>query len=317
MLDQRGKDNEQFPDKINRLTRELNEMFEKGHELEKEINLRLGQLDLNSYAVKHTEKNVENIKPKRSENMNIDQNILTILTNSKIEDKVLYLPPERLERKLYEKVNMVLSQIGGKWNRKQGGHVFEDDPADAIDQILLTGQVLDRKKEFQFFPTPKKIAEEICEMANIDNQCDCLEPSAGTGNIAEVMKTYSPKSLTVIELDESNNRYLKDKYSLCIIGQDFLLWETKNKYDRIVMNPPFSKKQDVKHILKAWELLKPKGILVSILSPSPFYCNDKLSQDFREFLDRNNATVKDFSEGEFKESGTAIRTKCIRVVKNA
>jgi ParB/RepB/Spo0J family partition protein len=67
--------------------------------------------------------------------------------------------------------------------------------------------------------------------------------------------------------------------------------------------------------LKAWELLKPKGILVSILSPSPFFCNDKLSQDFRGFLDRNNAAIKDFSEGEFKESGTAIRTKCIKMIK--
>jgi len=250
---------------------------------------------------------------------NIEQEVLGILTNSRIEGNVLYLPPEKLERKLYEKVNKVLSQIGGKWNREEGGHVFEDDPADAIDQILLTGQVLDRKKEFQFFPTPKKIAEEICEMADINNKCDCLEPSAGTGNIAEVMKTYSPKSLTVIELDITNTRYLgeKGKYSLCIMGQDFLTWGTKNKFDRIVMNPPFSKKQDIKHILRAWELLKPNGILVSILSPSPFFCNDKLSQDFRGFLDRNNATVKDFSEGEFKESGTAIRTKCIKVIKKA
>jgi len=308
---------ENFPDQITRLRTELNEMFEKGRELEKEINVRLDQLDLKSYKPKKAEKIIENRK-EGSENMkNIEQDVLKILTNSKIEDNVLYLPPERLERKLYEKVNMVLSQIGGKWNRKKGGHVFEDDPADAIDEILLTGQVLDKKKEFQFFPTPKKIAEEICEMAEIDKKCDCLEPSAGTGNIAEVIWSYSPKSLTVIELDETNARYLKDKYSLCIMGQDFLTWDVKKRFDRIVMNPPFSKKQDIKHILKAWELLKPKGILVSILSPSPFYCNDKLSLEFMEFLNKNKAEIKDFDEGEFKESGTAIRTKCIKVVKNA
>jgi len=73
----------------------------------------------------------------------------------------------------------------------------------------------------------------------------------------------------------------------------------------------------MKHILRAWELLEPKGVLVSIFSPSPFYCNDKLSREFREFLDKNNATIIDFEEGEFKESGTTIRTKCIKVVKNA
>jgi predicted RNA methylase len=264
-------------------------------------------------ALKERKKN-----KRESENMkNVEQDVLKILINSKIEDKVLYLPPEKLERKLYEKVNMVLSQIGGKWNRKQGGHVFEDDPADAIDEILLTGQVLDKKKEFQFFPTPKKIAEEICDMADINKKCDCLEPSAGTGNIADIIMSYSPKSLTVVELDETNDRYLKNKYTQCFIGQDFLTWETKNRFDRILMNPPFSKKQDIKHILRAWELLKSKGILVSILSPSPFFCNDKLSQNFMEFLNKNNAEIKDFNEGEFKESGTAIRTKCIKVIKNA
>jgi predicted RNA methylase/uncharacterized protein (DUF3820 family) len=256
-------------------------------------------------------------KTYKGANMNIEQDVLVILTNSKIEGKVLYLPPERLDRKLYLKVNTVLTLIGGKWDRKKGGHVFEDDPADAIDEILLTGNVTDRKKEYQFFPTPLKIAKEICEMADITSQCDCLEPSAGKGNIADVIWGHSPKSLTVIELDESNASYLEGKYSQCLIGKDFLTLNTQKRFDRIVMNPPFSKKQDMKHILKAWEFLKPKGILVSILSPSPFYCNDKLSQDFREFLDENKAAVNDFDENEFKESGTSIRTKCIKVIKNA
>jgi predicted RNA methylase len=249
--------------------------------------------------------------------MNIEQEVLTILTNSRIENKILYLPPDRLERKLYEKVNMVLTQIGGKWNRKIGGHLFEDDPVDAIDEVLLTGKVTDKKKEYQFFPTPDKIAKEICEMAEINSQCDCLEPSAGKGNIADIILDYSPKSLTVIELDEANARYLNGKYDQCFIGQDFLLWETKKQFDRIIMNPPFSKKQDIKHILRAWEMLKPKGIIVSILSPSPFYCNDKLSLQFMEFLSINQATVKNYGEGEFKDSGTTIRTKCIKAVKNA
>ena len=290
-------------------------MFERGHELEKEISLRLGKLDLKGYATRQTENKAESKESKREESMNIEQEVLNILTNSKVFNGVLFLPPEKLERKLYQKVNMVLTQIGGKWDRKKGGHVFDDDPADAIDEILLTGKVTDKKKEYQFFPTPHKIAKEICEMAEITSQCDCLEPSAGTGGIADVILNYSPKSLTVIEFDESNDRYLRGKYNQCITGQDFLTWETKEKFDRIVMNPPFSKKQDMKHILRAWELLKPKGILVSILSPSPFYCNDKLSQEFREFLDKNNAIIRDFEEGEFKESGTAIRTKCIKVIK--
>ena len=311
------KASESFPDKMNRLTGELYEMFEKSRKLEKEIKLRLGKLDLKSYAGKHTEKEADNKERNKERNVNIENDVLTILTNSKIENMVLYLPPERLERKLYEKVNMVLIQIGGKWNRKAGGHIFNEDPSDLIDEILLTGNVTNKKKEYQFFPTPSKIAKEICEMAEINNKCDCLEPSAGTGSIADVLMSYSPKSLTVLELDGTNARHLEGKYNQCILGHDFLTWKTKKRFDRIVMNPPFSKRQDMKHILRAWELLKPKGILVSILSPSPFYCNDKLSQNFMDFLSKNNAVIKDYQEGEFKESGTTIRTKCIKVVKNA
>ena len=232
---------ESFCDKINRLTRELNVMFEKNHELEKEINLRLGKLDLKSYP-KNQEKQVEKEEPERREVINIENEVLTILANSKIENMVLYLPPEKLERKLYEKVNMVLTQIGGKWNRKKGGHIFDEDPFEAIDNVLLTGQITDKKKEFQFFPTPLKIAKKICEMAEITKKCNCLEPSAGKGNIADVILSYSPKSLTVVELDKSNAGYLDGKYNQCIVGQDFLTWKTEKKFDRIVMNPPVFQK---------------------------------------------------------------------------
>ena len=247
--------------------------------------------------------------------MNIEQDVLTILTNSKIEGMALFLPPERLERKMYEKVNKVLTLIGGKWNRKTGGHIFDNDPADVIDEILLTGNVTDSKKEYQFFPTPLKLAKEICKMADIDSKCDCLEPSAGTGNIANIISEHTPKSITVVELNEANKKYLEGKYDDCIIG-DFLTWETEKRFDRIIMNPPFSKKQDIRHILRAWELLKPNGILVSILSPSPFFCNDKISKEFMEFLFINNAIVNDCDNGAFKESGTAIRAKCIKIYKS-
>jgi len=304
--------NEPFDLKINRLTSELYEMFDRGKVLEAEIKSRLSKLDLTSCKIPEIKTEVIE---KEKEIMKIEQDILTIIARSRIEGNVLYLPPERLDRKVYEQVNMVLTQIGGKWNRKTGGHVFENDPADLIDEIMLTGKVIDKKKEFQFFPTPLKLAKEICEMAEITNQCDCLEPSAGSGAIANVIKEYLPKSLTVIELDESNMRHLKEFNPL--IGQDFLTWKTNRRFDKIVMNPPFCKKQDIKHIMKAWELLRPKGTLVSILSPSPFYCDDKLSKDFRNFLNENNAVIKDFDEGEFKESGTTIRIKCIKITKAA
>lgn len=245
----------------------------------------------------------------------IEQEVIEVLAASKVDGVTLFLPDTQLDRKLYEKVNKCLVTLGGAWNRKARGHVFEEDPSDAIDEALLTGEVFNKKKAYQFFPTPPVLAASVCEWAEINSDCDVLEPSAGKGAIAEEIIKRRPRSVTVVELDEANASFLGEKYDYRFIGQDFLTWDAPLLYDRIVMNPPFSKKQDVKHIVRAFDLLKPGGILVSILSPSPFFCADNLSVKFRDFLSGCNAKVMDFDPGAFKESGTSIRTKRIKVRK--
>lgn len=102
-------------------------------------------------------------------------------------------------------------------------------------------------------------------------------------------------------------------------GIDFLEFAKQNGeqhgFDRIIMNPPFSKHQDVDHILAAYGLLDQGGILVSVVSPSPFFRTDKKSASFREWMQYVNAEVIDVPEGAFKASGTMIRTKIIKVRK--
>jgi predicted RNA methylase len=245
----------------------------------------------------------------------IEREVIEILAASAVDGNILFLPPVQLERKTYEKVNKCLVLLGGKWNRKAGGHVFEDGPADMIEELLLTGEVFDQKKEYQFFETPSKVAKIVCKWAEINEDCNVLEPSAGKGNIANEILTYSPRSITVVELDKKHAPFLNGKYDQCFVGQDFLTWNPPILYDRIVMNPPFSKKRDIRHILRAFDLLEKGGILVSILSPSPFFCQDRLSVQFREFLNKFGCGEMDFAAGEFKVSGTSVRTKAIKVMK--
>lgn len=59
----------------------------------------------------------------------------------------------------------------------------------------------------------------------------------------------------------------------------------------------------------------PGGVLVSVLSPSPFWRTDRKSADFRDWLSEVCAEVFDVPEGAFKESGTMIRTKIIKARK--
>ena len=119
--------------------------------------------------------------------MEIKKSILDIIASCEIHDKLLLLPPVQLNRTDYVAVNKVLEALGGKWNRKEGGHVFDYDPSEKIEEIILTGEYTDAKKDYQFFPTPPDLAEYLCDLAEIDETTTVLEPSCGKGNIADAV----------------------------------------------------------------------------------------------------------------------------------
>jgi predicted RNA methylase len=124
-----------------------------------------------------------------------------------------------------------------------------------------------------------------------------------------------------IELNPSMKEFLKDKPYTTMTGVDFLEFarseNVRHLFDRIVMNPPFSKQQDIDHIIAAFDFLSPGGILVSIMSESPFFRTNKKSLDFMAFLREHNAEIEQLPEGAFKESGTMVRTRIIKIKKTA
>ena len=247
--------------------------------------------------------------------MKINNKVLDILGHCEVQDNVLYLPNERLERADYTAVNKVLEILGGKWNRKAKGHVFDHCPADDIDAVILTGEVTDTKKEYQYFPTPTNLAERLCDLAEINGSTTVLEPSCGQGNIADAAWNRGPAKLLGIELNPDMERYLTKKPYETRIGVDFLQYSGE-VWDRIVMNPPFARQQDIDHVLKAYEVLAPGGVIVSIMSVSPLFRSNKKSSDFRTFLEEVCAEVEELPEGAFKESGTMVRTCIVKIKKS-
>jgi len=167
-----------------------------------------------------------------------------------------------------------------------------------------------------YFPTPKAIAERMVEMADIQPGEKVLEPSAGKGNIADVIKENSEGELSVIEIVPKLREVLKAK-GHNIIADDFL--EHQGGYDKIIMNPPFENMQDAEHIRHAYSLLKPGGKLVSISSPSPFFRGDKKANEFREWLNEVDGVVEDLPEGSFKSADrpTGVATKLVTIEKPA
>lgn len=168
-----------------------------------------------------------------------------------------------------------------------------------------------------FFPTPKTIVEDMLDEADIQPGEKVLEPSAGKGNIADVIReTYPDNTLDVVELNASLNELLSEK-GYNVVGNNFL--KTSGKYDKIIMNPPFEKGQDIDHIKHAYSLLNDGGRVVCIMSEGTFYRSDKKAVAFREWLENVGGISEKLPDGAFKnaERSTGVNTRMVIIDKVA
>lgn len=243
------------------------------------------------------------------------------MQNCQVEGNTVKLPPGQLERKLYLEVAKALELIGGKWKGgKIAGFVFPHDPTELLESIA-NGEQRNLKKEYQYFATPPKIARMLVECAYLEMGQRILEPSAGQGAILEAIKELHPftRQVSCCELMEVNRIFLEKIPGANILTDDFLQLgpEYNNHFHRIIANPPFSKNQDIDHIYKMYECLKPGGKLVTIASKHWTFASEKKCVEFREWLESKDAVVADIEAGEFSESGTNVATVYLRIDKAA
>jgi phospholipid N-methyltransferase len=162
---------------------------------------------------------------------------------------------------------------------------------------------MDQKGDINF--TSKNIVEQLINYADIKENDKVLEPSAGIGNIADVLKQYSD-NIDVCEYMNSYRELLKLK-GHNVINSNFLECNNHNTYDKVVMNPPFSKNQDIQHVKHAYECLNIGGKLVSITSNHWTFANDKESISFRNWLDTVDYEIYDLPSGSFEFTNIACK----------
>lgn len=239
--------------------------------------------------------------------MRVEDDVLLVLTHAQTEGNALRLVGT-LDRKLYERVNKVLEAAGGKWNRKAKAHLYDGDAAEAMEQIILTGWCdTKRKQNFGYFPTPIALGLQVAELACIEAGSAVLEPSIGQGHLAEAIKRVQPgASITGYELLPENIAKCVGRFSTT--EADFLKVEVVPQFDCVVMNPPFAKQADIWHVQHALKFLKPGGRLVSIMSASVTFRDNKLTTAFRELVDERGGEITQNDQGAFKESGTMVNT---------
>jgi type I restriction-modification system DNA methylase subunit len=224
----------------------------------------------------------------------------------------------QMDRKLYERVNKILVLLGGKWNRGQKAHIFDDDAAEIVTEALMAGEVIDRKKTFQFFPTPPTLCAQMVEMLNVSNDTTILEPSAGSGAILTAVYAALPqhKNVTAIELDVLHECELlpfQQLHGTVLVWDNFL--KCVNKADRIVMNPPFTKGQDITHVRHAYECLNADGRIIAITSPGWLFRQDKAHKEFRQWFESLDAMSEPLEGGSFASSGTMVNALLLWIDK--
>ncbi|MDD5511927.1 MAG: methyltransferase, partial [Dehalococcoidales bacterium] len=216
----------------------------------------------------------------------------------------------QLDRKTYESVNKVLEAMGGKWNRKYGGHVFLERPEQQLLDLLSTGVIIP-PQEFGFYPTPPALVAKMIELADLRPGMRVLEPSAGTGAIADMVgKIVGVPYITCIELLEKNVEVLRKK-EFNTMHVDFLKIQPyvgDLAFDRVLMNPPFENQQDIDHVCHALNFLRHGGRLVSIMSPGFTFRENKKSAYFRSLVEDLGGWYSKNEPDAFKESGTGIQT---------
>ena len=82
------------------------------------------------------------------------------------------------------------------------------------------------------------------------------------------------------------------------------------RYDRIVMNPPYSSGQWIRNLLVAWERLAPGGRLVALVPKGPGAGPAALKAGAAALIGRA-ALIEDVPEGVFKAAGTMIGTRIV------
>jgi len=225
-----------------------------------------------------------------------------------------------LDRKLYVEVNAALEALGGKWDRRSKAHIFSEDPVGALDQVLVDGGFHDKKQDLQQFFTPTKLASDIVARANVANRV-VLEPSAGEGSLVREALKYGPAKIVAVEKDPkligSLVRLVSEQplpSPVLVVEGDFLqsdkfvLLNGSPEIERVVMNPPFTRQQDIDHVVRAHSLLTKGGLLVAIMSAGTEFRENHKARAFRDLVLSSGGSIERLPDDSFVSSGTSVRT---------
>jgi predicted RNA methylase len=242
---------------------------------------------------------------------------LEVLDSIEVIDKQARITAGQLDRALYLEINAALEALGGRWNKKSKVHLFENNPLDALDQVVVDGEFSNEVRDFEFFETPLETSAKLLLSIELEPGDLVLEPSCGDGALIEAILTKEPKvEVLAYEARTSAAKKTRERFSsknVTVNDGDFLNEKPDPRFGFVVMNPPFGRQADIDHVLHAYKFLKANGKLVSVMSASVKFRTNRKTVEFREFVESHGGSIEPLPAGSFKGSGTNVNT-CLVVI---
>lgn len=217
----------------------------------------------------------------------------------------------------------------GDADEGKGGKVRDRATASDMDEFdraktyyFAQGKKTSRTKAAEgidYFATPEPLALKMVEWADLQERDRVLEPSAGHGAIARFFPTGTMRTM----IEPSEELVSKAKLNapeVNAIHERFEDHDIHNKYEAIVMNPPFGSggKTAMDHIEKAYRHLADGGRIVALIPKGPSM--DKRLEKFLYEEDDKGRSVRpdihlvasiDLPAVTFERAGTNVSARIV------
>lgn len=194
--------------------------------------------------------------------------------------------------------------------------------------------------------TPRVIADYMVKLFTVSNDSRVLDPCFGEGVFINSMIDNTNYIIDGIELDKRLfNKTIENKSDRCkLYNLNFLEYEPKEKYDGIIMNPPYIRQEKINDlkiygitkdilrkqnvfselsstsnlymyfIVKALEILKKSGELI-VIFPSTWIKAEN-SKAFKEVIFNNSSIVKKiFIKGDVFGKDVLVDVVILKIIK--
>jgi type I restriction-modification system DNA methylase subunit len=123
--------------------------------------------------------------------------------------------------------------------------------------------------------TKGNVAQYMVSLFDLSKEAEIMDPCYGAGSFLDALASSEYSNVTACEMDTTLFEETKKKYTQYhLINGDFLKYEEKNKYDGIIMNPPYIRQEKIDELESfgiTKETLRSKPIFSGLPSTANMY----------------------------------------------